>query len=63
MACVGNGTVSVVFSASAVARACAIKVLPRMKFTIGSPNPKFAKPLPVIVKVAGGGLTKSIGFG
>jgi hypothetical protein len=45
-----------------VARACAIKVLPRMKFTIGNPNPRFAKLVSVIVKVAGG-LTRSIVLG
>ena len=59
VACVGNGTVNVVLPVRAVTRACAIKVLPRMKFTIGSPNPKFAKLVPVIVKGAGG-FTRSI---
>ena len=54
VACVGNGTVKVVLPVRAVARACAINVLPRMKFTIGNPNPRFAKPPPVIVKLAGG---------
>ena len=62
VACVGYGTVSVVFPARAVARACAIKVLPRMKFTTGRPKPRFAKPLPVMVKVAGG-LARSIVLG
>src|SRR5882724_11598015 len=62
VACVGNGTVKVVLPLSAVARACAIKVLPRMKFTTGRPKPRFAKPLPVIVKVAGGS-ARSIGLG
>src|SRR5207249_12109302 len=62
VACVGNGTVSVVLPASAVARACASSVVPLMKFTTGRPNPRFAKPLPVIVKVAGG-LTRSIVLG
>src|SRR3989454_6083956 len=52
---VGKGTVSVVLPVSAVARACASSVVPRMKFTIGRPKPRFAKPLPVIVKLAGGG--------
>ncbi len=37
---VGTGTVKVVLPARAVARACAIKVVPRMKFTIGSPKPE-----------------------
>src|SRR2546425_936704 len=50
---VGKGTVSVV-PVRAVARACASSVVPRMKFTIGRPKPRFAKPLPVIVKLAGG---------
>src|SRR5256712_114831 len=50
----GKGTVKVVFPSRAVARACAIKVLPRMKFTTGRPKPRFAKPLPVMVKLAGG---------
>src|SRR5262245_54805128 len=54
VACVGYGTVKTVSPARAVARACAIKVVPRMKFTTGRPKPTFAKPLPVIVKVAGG---------
>ena len=62
MACVGNGTVSVMFPASAVARACAIRVPPRVKFTTGRPNPRFAKPPPVIVKLAGG-VARSIGLG
>src|SRR3989442_939933 len=51
---VGKGTVSVVPPVRAVARACASSVVPRMKFTIGRPKPRFAKPLPVIVKRAGG---------
>src|SRR5262245_49389750 len=54
VACVGNGTVRVVPPASAVARACAIKVVPRMKFTTGRPKPRSANPEPVIVKLAGG---------
>src|SRR6267142_2810950 len=54
---VGYGTVRVVLPVSAVARACASSVLPRMKFTTGSPNPRAAKPLPVIVKLAGGTAT------
>src|SRR5262249_18272938 len=48
VACVGNGTVNVVPPVSAVARACAIKVVPRMKFTTGRPKPKSANPEPVI---------------
>src|SRR5437867_2264051 len=60
-ACVGYGTVRVV-PVSAVARACAISTLPRMKFTTGRPKPRFAKPLPAIVKLAGG-VARSIGFG
>src|SRR5262249_57472594 len=54
VACVGNGTVNVVPPVSAVARACAIKVVPRMKFTTGRPKPRSANPEPVIVKLAGG---------
>src|SRR5262247_2575632 len=54
VACVGNGTVKVVPPVSAVARACAIKVVPRMKFTTGRPKPRSANPEPVIVKLAGG---------
>src|SRR6267142_1949453 len=54
---VGYGTVRVVLPVSAVARACASSVLPRMKFTTGSPNPRAVKPLPVIVKLAGGTAT------
>ena len=41
----GNGTVNVVL-VRAVARACAITVVPRMKFTTGSPKPMFVNPLP-----------------
>ena len=37
VACVGNGTVKLVLPVSAVARACAIKVVPLTKFTTGSP--------------------------
>ena len=33
-----------------------------MKFTIGNPNPRSAKPPPVIVKLAGG-VSRSTGFG
>src|SRR5437867_757702 len=56
---VGYGTVNVVLPLSPVARACAIKVPLRTKFTTGRPKPRFAKPPPVIVKVAGG-LARSI---
>src|SRR3989442_929647 len=59
---VGKGTVSVVPPVRAVARACASSMVPRMKFTIGRPKPRFAKPLPVIVKLAGGG-ARSIELG
>src|SRR5437899_2499335 len=59
---VGKGTVSVVPPVRAVARACASSVVPRMKFTIGRPKPRFAKPLPVIVKLAGG-VARSIELG
>src|SRR2546428_464746 len=59
---VGKGTVSVVLPVRAVARACASSVVPRMKFTIGRPKPRFAKPLPVIVKLAGG-VARSIELG
>src|SRR2546427_541070 len=58
---VGKGTVSVV-PVRAVARACASSVVPRMKFTIGRPKPRFVKPLPVIVKLAGG-VARSIELG
>ncbi len=51
VACVGNGTVKVVLPTSVVARACAITVPPRTKFTIGNPNPRLANPPPVMVKV------------
>src|SRR5262245_66163510 len=54
VACVGNGTVRVVLPVSAVARACAINVVPFMKFTTGKPKPRFARPAPVIVNVTGG---------
>src|SRR5437867_2403309 len=59
---VGYGTVNVVLPLSPVARACAIKTPLRTKFTTGRPKPRFAKPLPVIVKLAGG-VARSIGFG
>src|SRR5437899_5786405 len=59
---VGKGTVSVVPQVRAVGRACARSVVPRMKFTIGRPKPRFAKPLPVIVKLAGG-VARSIELG
>jgi len=59
---VGNGTVNVVLPVSAVARACASKVEPRMKFTTGRPKPTLAKPLPVMVKLAGG-IASEIGSG
>src|SRR3989441_687979 len=59
---VGKGTVNVVLPVRAVARACASSVVPRMKFTIGRPKPRFAKPLPVIVKLAGG-VARSIELG
>src|SRR2546427_291598 len=59
---VGKGTVSVVPPVRAVARACASSVVPRMKFTIGRPKPRFAKPLPVIVKLVGG-VARSIELG
>src|SRR2546428_5938076 len=59
---VGKGTVSVAVPVSAVARACASSVVPRMKFTIGRPKPRFAKPLPRIVKLAGG-VARSIELG
>src|SRR5262249_32627531 len=62
VACVGYGTVRVVPPVSAVARACAIKVVPRMKFTTGRPKPQSANPESVIVKLAGGD-ARSIGFG
>src|SRR5712691_9107725 len=54
VAAVGNGTVSVVLPVRAVARACARTNPLRTKLTTGSPNPRFAKPLPVRVKLAGG---------
>jgi hypothetical protein len=46
--------VSVVVPVSVVATTCASIVEPRMKFTTGSPKPRFAKAVPVIVKLAGG---------
>src|SRR5881296_2230312 len=59
---VGYGTVNVVLPLSPVARACAIKTPLRTKFTTGRPKPRFANPLPVIVKLVGG-LARSIAFG
>src|SRR5207249_227325 len=59
---VGKGTVSVLPPVSAVARACASSVVPRMKFVIGMPKPTLAKSLPVIVKLAGG-VARSIELG
>src|SRR2546428_381992 len=51
---VENGAVSVVVPASVVARTCASRVELRMKFTTGSPKPRFAREVPVMVKLAGG---------
>src|SRR5882724_2672555 len=62
VAFVGNGTVRVVLPVSAVARACASSIPPRVKFTTGSPKPPLAKPCPAIVNGAGG-LARSIGLG
>src|SRR5437867_1027782 len=59
---VGYGTVNVVLPLSPVARACAIKTPLRTKFTTGRPKPRFANPLPVIVKLDGG-LARSIAYG
>src|SRR2546428_419886 len=54
VALVGKGTVSVVLPVRAVARACANSTPLRPKFATGSPNPRFAKPVPARVKLAGG---------
>ncbi len=54
----GKGTVSVVLPVMAVARAWARTVVPRVKFTTGRPKPRFAKPLPLMVK-PGGGVARS----
>src|SRR5882672_8823897 len=62
VAAVGKGTVSEVLPPSAVARACARSVPLRVKFTTGRPNPRFAKPVPVTVKAAGG-VARSIVLG
>src|SRR5882724_8312269 len=53
VAAVGKGTVSTVLPVITVARAWAIKVPPRTKFTTGRPKPRFAKPVPVTVKLTG----------
>src|SRR5262250_672638 len=45
-----------------VTRTCPRLVPLRTKLTTGKPKPKFAKPLPVIVKLAGGE-ARSTGFG
>ena len=37
-------------------------MVPRIKFTTGRPNPRFANPAPVIVKLASG-VSRSIEFG
>src|SRR2546428_6683738 len=57
-----TGLLSLSPPVSALPRACASSVVPRMKFTIGRPKPRFANPLPVIVKLAGA-LARSIGLG
>src|SRR2546425_13158474 len=54
VAAVGKGTVSVVLPVRAVARAGASSRPFRTQYATGSPNPRFAKPLPVMVKLAGG---------
>src|SRR6516162_3787306 len=51
---VGNGTVSVELPVKELARACAIKTPPRVKFATGRPKPMSPKPVPVIVKLVGG---------
>jgi hypothetical protein len=61
VAFVGKGTVRVVLLLD-VARACAIKLLFRVKLTIGKPKPEFANPLPATVKLTGGD-ARSIGLG
>src|SRR5207253_2895147 len=60
VAAVGKGTVSVVLPVRAVARAWARTVVPRVKFTTGRPKPRFAKPLPVTVKPAGGAARSTV---
>src|SRR5438309_1592643 len=59
---VGNGTVSVVPPASAVARTCPSSTPSRSKFTTGRPEPTSAKPPPVRVKLPGAA-PRSIGLG
>ena len=50
---VGKGTTSVVL-VTEVARTAANRTPLRMKLTAGRPKPRLAKPLPVMVKLAGG---------
>src|SRR5437867_3599957 len=59
---VGNGTVSVVFPLSPVARACPTIVPPLIKFATGGPKPLLSKPPPAIVNDACA-LARSIGLG
>src|SRR5882724_11250276 len=60
VAAVGKGTVSMVLPVITVARAWAIKVPPRTKFTTGRSKPRFAKPVPVTVKLAGGAARSTV---
>src|SRR5205823_2022467 len=62
VAFVGNGTVRVVLPVSAVARACARSIPPRVKFTTGSPKPPLVKPCPTIENDVGA-LARSIELG
>src|SRR5262249_48157054 len=55
VACVGSGTVKVVLPASAVARACAINVVPFMKFTTGRPKDRMRDAEGESGNVRGGG--------
>src|SRR5215813_13282202 len=60
VAVVGNGTVRLVLPVIALARAWAISMPFRVKFATGRPKPRFAKPVPVMVKLAGGATTSTV---
>src|SRR5215510_3483629 len=60
VAAVGNGTVRLVLTVMALARAWAIRMPLRVKFATGRPNPRFAKPVPAMVKLAGGAAMSAV---
>jgi len=60
VAAVGKGTVSTVLPVITVARAWAIKGTATHEVHHGRPKPRFAKPVPVTVKLAGGAARSTV---